>query len=872
MRSNNKCYLIMRRPKPKQFPIIPFEQCPAKTFKSHSGDIELGRNVFDHCVIVGNVSNRILDIMPASIKSKLFPEGSSLVVASHDIGKVCPTFFIKINKAVYGTNFEKYQSLSKFDIPESGWGGHAGLSSIALQKEGKAQSIQTIVGQHHGFTPSTETLLADSEIFGGIGWQDERRKLLNALEKEFDSTWIEELSESQVRAISGLTCVADWIGSGSVFDDPNVDWHGLIDNAVSNAGYIPFKVKNGMTFSDIFTFEPREAQIKLIESCEGSGVYVLEAPMGLGKTEAAFYAAYKMLDKGEATGIYFALPTQLTSNKIYDRFTKFLDTILEPDCPNRNALLLHGSAWLEQTTLGKEGDVSSSWFNTSKRGLLAPFAVGTLDQALMSTMNVRHGFVRAFGLAGKVVIIDEVHSYDAYTNVILDRLIQLLRELECTVIILSATLNCERRKEIVHSDPKCNDYPLITAIPNVGDINEISVTPPPETTVKVSRAEQSHAFSEALKRAEEGQQVLWIENTVNDAQQRYKQFASQCSELGIECGLLHSRFTPFDRERNESKWVRAFGKDGRSERLERGRILVGTQVLEQSLDIDSDFLVSRFAPTDMLLQRFGRLWRHNDIRSSKAVCELWVIAPLLENAIESVESVKKRFGKSALVYSEYVLCRSLEAFENLLSVNASVTLPTDIRPLIDATYSERVENDVMLTLKNDLRDDIKRLKQCALSSVSVAGKTRSDVDAQTRYIEEDTTQILLARSINVCDNEKHTVIELISGTVVKVPFSKYSFDVNELKKISCEISKNMVNCSESLSPIKPNSDLCHDIGLGNVLYLGNRKFNEPVPFSIALVEHNGNLKGFKQIISDDYAYNYKPEIGLSILRLNNESI
>ncbi|WP_410315314.1 DEAD/DEAH box helicase, partial [Klebsiella pneumoniae] len=159
-------------------------------------------------------------------------------------------------------------------------------------------------------------------------------------------------------------------------------------------------------------------------------LYILEAQMGMGKTEAALYAAYQMLVQEKATGIYFALPTQLTSNKIYDRFNAFLHQIVSTETP-QHALLLHSGAWLMDTEMGEEGSPGGAWFNHRKRGLLAPFAVGTIDQALMAVMNVKHGFVRAYGLAGKVVILDEVHTYDLYTGTILNALVEFLCQIDC---------------------------------------------------------------------------------------------------------------------------------------------------------------------------------------------------------------------------------------------------------------------------------------------------------------------------------------------------------------------------------------------------------------------------------------------------------
>ena len=194
--------------------------------------------------------------------------------------------------------------------------------------------------------------------------------------------------------------------------------------------------------------------------------------MGMGKTEAALYAAYRMLEQGKAGGIYFALPTQLTSNKIHDRVNAFLSRILLQDSPQA-PLLLHGKAWLKtfsEQEMGEDAAPGKPWFQSGKRGLLAPFAVGTIDQALMAVIRVRHSAVRAFWLAGKVVIIDEIHSYDTYTGTIVDKLVTLLRDLHCTVIILSATLTQSRRAAFLGAhQPVRTDYPLITAVDSQSD-------------------------------------------------------------------------------------------------------------------------------------------------------------------------------------------------------------------------------------------------------------------------------------------------------------------------------------------------------------------------------------------------------------------
>jgi len=452
-----------------------------------------------------------------------------------------------------------------------------------------------------------------------------------------------------------------------------------------------------------------------------------------------------MLVSGKATGLYFGLPTQLSSNKIYERVWQFLERITGTGASLK---LLHSSAWLEETVLGEDGDAGRSWFDSSKRGILAPFAVGTVDQALMAVMNVRHSMVRTFGLAGKIVILDEVHSYDAYTGTILNTLVQCLQEIGCTVLILSATLTTSQKNNLLARENVChffNDYPLITTIfgkDGAEQMHEIYVKPEQGHTVAVSFCSGSDdALEAALEKAESWQQVLWIENTVDEAQNVYRQTAARTSGTGIECGLVHSRFIRKWRTENEAHWVSLYGKDGHARRKERGRILVGTQVLEQSLDIDADFLITRLCPTDMLLQRIGRLWRHtanDNIRPEGSSCSVLIIAPAYEDAVEK----QNTFGLSAAVYSEYVLCRTLEIWKNIRTIQ----LPADIRDLLERTYADREESNRLRKLKDDMLAVKNRLEGFARITQSTAVQTFSESAVQTRYSGMENCKILLLQS------------------------------------------------------------------------------------------------------------------------------
>ncbi len=839
---------------------ISFACCPAKTFVDKTGASVPGRSVVEHCQIVGETANALMENYPPQLRALLFPQHAALIAACHDIGKVSPTFYEKLRCACTA-GVDAYQKLPDVEpSQEKLWGGHAGVSLATAKALNAPEFVPEILGQHHGFSPQLGGKIALAEPFGGVAWQQERVALVDELKRRLDMDWPQIKDDAQARLVAGLTSVADWIGSGRHFENPDEPWQSKITQAVHESGFVPASYQSGLSFEQVFGFVPRPAQEQFIHAATAPGIYVLEAPMGLGKTEAALFAAYQMLQTGQASGVYFALPTQLTSNKVHERFNQFLQCILTSDCPHRSALLLHGKAWLQESEMGEEGRPGGAWFNQAKRGLLAPFAVGTLDQALMAAMNVKHGFVRAFGLAGKVVILDEVHTYDAYTGTLLDALIKLLRSLQCTVIVLSATLSQQRRSELLQSGPlHSKAYPLITAVPQGQAAQELAVVPPPvlEVQVQLQRDEKA-AIQEALDRAAQGQQILWLENTVSEAQERYLDLAARAHELGVACGLLHSRFTAVDRSRIEAQWVAAFGKEGWTQRTAQGRILVGTQVLEQSLDIDADFLVSRFAPTDMLLQRLGRLWRHADApRAADAVCEAWLLAPNLANAIDSPTSASNGFGASAFVYAPYVLCRSLEVWQNI----SSLKLPDGIRPLIEATYADRAEQDTMTRWLHELDEGTngpnrrlgrKALRQLARIGLAQDGKTLPESKAQTRYSETDSHEVLLLKSLRYDEASNATQLTLLDGQTLSLPAQRHKLSKAAWKTLTAQLTEHMVLVRPHLAPQAPSRDRLQKLGFGNCFYLGDPTWPEDESLlRIALVDETGQLKGvYGQTVHD----------------------
>jgi CRISPR-associated endonuclease/helicase Cas3 len=717
---------------------LPLHKCLAKTFTTPEGTLLPGRTIFEHACITGAIARSLLAMYPQVLRDVFFPPGSIYLTSSHDVGKPSPTFqnklYCKLHKK---SNIQPPPELEKIDPElEKIWGGHAGTGWATLDDIGAGKYNTEIVGKHHGGLTRHKQLSTDAAL-GGEAWHERRVELLDELKTHFNEGWPHIDSRSKADVLAGLTTVSDWIASGHFFDNPEAPWQNFIESAVREAGFVEAKIKSGLSFKTIFGKDPYPIQEQFYNACSKPGIYILEAPMGLGKTEAALYAAYKLLSEKTATGLYFALPTRLTSDKIYQRVQPFLKEILTPDSSHKHAFLLHGGdRQLQDTELGEEGAPGGEWFNSLKRAILAPFGVGTIDQALLAVLpDVRHSFLRSFGLLGKVVVLDEVHSYDGYTSMLLDSLIERLRELHCTVIILSATLTRDRRATMLATKVESNDYPLVSAIgldePSLDEIPS-AILPNHDVILHACDAEQS-ALNEALKRSSSGQQVLWIENTVAEAQAIFKKLKAQTDEK-IEVGLLQSRFIANDRKALEDRWTDYYGKDG-NKRCECGRILVGTQILEQSLDIDADFLVTRLCPMDMFLQRLGRLWRHHerDNRANGSRCEAWLIVPPLSEAIDV-----SQLGKSARVYDPYILFRTLE----ILRYKTTVSLPIQIRQLIESTYEERNETGLLAQLKIKMQ---KSARELAMKAREAQSELNQEIDESiaTRYSTWDSVPVLL---------------------------------------------------------------------------------------------------------------------------------
>jgi CRISPR-associated endonuclease/helicase Cas3 len=340
---------------------------------------------------------------------------------------------------------------------------------------------------------------------------------------------------------------------------------------------------------------------------------------------------------------------------------------------------------------------AGEWFTHKKRALLSEYGVGTVDQALLTILPVRHQFVRLWGLANRVVVFDEIHAYDAYTGTLLIHLLRWLVAMGSSVVLLSATLPPSFRRElarIVGTDmPEAEtEYPRLSIFtPGIVEQSHFQADPARRHTVRLRgiTPDLPGICSELGKHA--AGMCLVLLDTVQRAQELYRLFrdgeplereghrVGKRLPDGTEVFLFHARFPAERRQKREDEALAVFGKGGK-----RGgrKILIATQVAEQSLDLDFDLIVTDLAPIDLILQRAGRLWRHK--RGTRPVSEPFLLVAGLAG------DEPPSFGKPLwwdCVYREDLLLRTW----CLLRARQELTLPDEIDKLVQAVYEEQVE-------------------------------------------------------------------------------------------------------------------------------------------------------------------------------------
>lgn len=645
---------------------------------------------------------------------------------------------------------EGFSGIKDLELTDRGKTPHAYAGEVICRLAGINRGIASIIGAHHGVPMKENySLTSYVEAYTANFYQEEKEdspiyKKWKATQEELLSWALEICGYKNVEdlprcpkptqlLLSGLLIMADWIASNEeyfpLFSLQNEVDHELEDATVNQEDrkkeetQISERVESAwlkwtqnqtweatqffdakQAYQNSFHFMPRDFQEKVfteIAGAEDIGLVILEAPMGCGKTEAALMTAEQLAGKQQCAGVFFGLPTQASSNGIFPRVESWVDSLGQENQEKLSLRLSHGKAALNEEFqslsrncsegIDPDGEKTkyvyvNEWFSGRKKAMLDDFIVGTVDHLLLMALKQKHLMLRHLGFSKKVVIIDEVHAYDAYMGQYLYMVLQWLGAYKVPTIILSATLPIERRKDLMKyylkgrgikekdignfDFLKAESYPLLTfskgsEVESFSDFQEEK-----EKKVTLYQLDEENLVDTVKSLGKNGAVIGIIVNTVGRAQRITKDLLEAFPEEEVH--LLHSRFIDTDRIKKEEELLKKIGKNA-----ERPKcfIVVGTQVIEQSLDIDFDLMISDLCPVDLLIQRIGRLHRHKIERPKEhSEAKLYLMG-----ISESFDFEKG----SRRVYGDYLLIKTQYALGN------SISIPKDISPLVQEVYGDK---------------------------------------------------------------------------------------------------------------------------------------------------------------------------------------
>lgn len=748
----------------------------------------------------------------------------------HDIGKSTPAFQIK--KSYDGDTLlddEMKAQLSrvgflKFDeasLSSANKSQHARAGEAIVENFKVPESIGAIIGGHHG-KPETDGQVSQLKHYTANYWQSDNDSAVQTpwqrVQRElFDYglassgyqsvTEIPDIKQPQAVILEGLLIMADWLASSEYLDQdktkplfPLIDvdqtWQDLKmktrfkDAMITwqlDGEWIPQRVSldgSKDPYEQRWGFKAhlvQAAMTKAIGEATDPGIAIVEAPMGLGKTEIALVAAEQMAYASGCDGIFMGLPTQATTNAMFKRVNDWLEAVAKRQHENFAIRLMHGKAQFNPTYQGlpnatniHDNDtkddsgsvVTNDWFS-GKKSILTKFTVGTIDNLLLMGLKQKHLFLRHLGFSGKVVIIDEVHAYDAYMNQYLYKAIEWLGAYHIPIVILSATLPKEKREALLEAYLKgkyglqykkqlkapddwqeTQAYPLLSLLDGceIKQVKPASGQKPVKVQVENLNVPDDELIAKVVGQLEHGGVAGIIVNTVKRAQQ-----LAQLVPADMPSMVLHSAFLATDRSDQEAELQAAIGKDGtRPEKL----IVIGTQVLEQSLDIDFDVLYTDIAPMDLVLQRIGRLHRHS-LSRPKALQQPKVYLMGIQNTDD--------YGAgNEAVYGKYLLMKTAHFMPE------TITLPTDISPLVQKVYDEQSDTEIAgieparLKFEADLKKEKTKAKKFQINNPKLkpgktihgwldrdfgpAGRDEQKANAAVRDIKETLEVILVKRT------------------------------------------------------------------------------------------------------------------------------
>lgn len=723
--------------------------------------LSLLQHSLDISGIITNVSDSLLAPATRKFLSNAMREVSmdvvlKLAACAHDIGKASPFFQQKnptLSIRVAAAGFDEAVSPNQMSAnPHSIVSAHALIAWLG-QRTGKRLDPITkefwfsVIAGHHGtFNPfklPSDDL--NQEIRRSPQWQEARFELLDTLVEAaglndediqccaalFDDADDKIIPNAAAALTTGVLIAADWLASSTEnfpltsgqYQDPgerlgnareriNLGGHWQ-PYPVDSTGFISrFSLPKSATLRNV-----QQAVIEVGNAQTRPSFTIIENETGSGKTEAALALADITASKFGFNGLFFAQPTRVTSDAIFSRVARWLSRSGSSDAVS--TVLAHGKSefndeFRELTTSGfssiHDDDVASDrtqleaiqWFQGRKTGLLASVVVGTIDQILFATLQSRHNVLRHLGLAGKVVIIDEIHAADSYMRVYTTCLLEWLGLYGVPVIALSATLPSATRKELIDAyyqgasgydgtSPTLDDSPVYPRITWTDGHTTKTVAPEHDglnrtTYVTFSEGDLPEMADKALDLSADGGCIGIICSTVSRAQELYRLISAQ--EDATE--LLHARFLTSDRVDLEGSLVHQLGRkasDARPEKL----IVVSTQIIEQGLDLDFDAMISDIAPTDLIIQRIGRLHRHPVLNERRPEAlkkpTLSIFGAGIPETTGPAPSIQKG---SVRVYRSAPLLRSLSVLaEHFQETDGRISTPVDVEKLVSASYDRK---------------------------------------------------------------------------------------------------------------------------------------------------------------------------------------
>lgn len=576
-------------------------------------------------------------------------------------------------------------------------------------------------------------------------------------------------------AILGIMITSDWIASNNyVFDNQpykNIDEFLKSRKLqalkfLNNEGMIRQQIPVMQDFKSAFGFNGRPVQndVEKIVHKNDIKCMLIESDCGSGKTEAALYAAAVLGNRSGLSGIYMGLPTGVSAEAIQNRVDEFLTSH-----GMRNTKL-----YTSKSMLLREPDKKPIWTDISRQRLLTSSAVGTVDQVMTVARLARFESVRMNGLASKVLIIDEIHAYDTYMLAVIKDLLKICGELDVPVIMLSATLPISTKNDLLgvlgDGDIELhNGYPVISYVTKDGMVHEhVSHQYMPDKKISCELLpilnDNDKIARYAVDAIKDGGCECVIMNTVTDAICVYDKIKKN-KKNDCKIILYHSRMTINVRDKTSRKILAMCGKD-RTKRPERV-IIVGTQVLEQSLDIDVDYMITAICPIDLLFQRIGRYHRHGD---AGTIREHVVVANTVQVLIPATLS---SYGGTEYVYEKCYLDATIDAINEH---NGHLLIPSGMPDMINYVYSHASIDVRVRQIIDEANSDAGNIKIENGFEIYTRKNDLTDKNLNVRLSNTDETMVQIAilnnAEIETLGQSSEADIELFKCRVVAVRESK----------------------------------------------------------------------------------------------------